>query len=558
MSSTDELKSYNNRLQALRTERSAWMDYWGELADNVLFSRGKALTKLRGQPTRNTKQFNNTPRIASRIQQSGMMAGITSPARPWFKITTSDPGLNERRAVKDWLHRVQSMMNEVFSHSNVYNCLNTIYGDLGTFGVGAMGVYENYSSVIRAFNYPIGSYMLSQGPDYEIDTFYYEGVKTVAQLVKEFGLDNVSESTRRAWERGNSELLVEYVHVVEPNDNREMMSPLASDMRYRSRYYEIGAQSKKAEKMLRKSGFDSFPIMAPRWDVSPDAAYGDDCPGMTCLGDCKALQLGEKRKYQALDKLANPPLQGSPEVIAKIKNGQLNPGDMIAVGQNQAELKSIYSNFQPRLDYVQAIQKEVEQRINTSYFVDLFLMMARSDRREVTAREIAEKHEEKLLMLGPVLERLHTELLDKLIDRTFDIMQRNGMMPVPPRELANMNLNIEYVSVMAQAQRMVGISAIERTIGFVANISQIWPNARHKIDPMQAVDDYAQSVGTNPRIIRPDDEANEIVAAEQQAAAQQRQMAQQAEAAKTMKDASAATVTDENALGLMLRNAGLQ
>jgi len=168
------------------------------------------------------------------------------------------------------------------------------------------------------------------------------------------------------------------------------------------------------------------------------------------------------------------------------------------------------------------------------------------------------QHVEKLLMLGPVLERLHTELLDKLIDRTFDIMQRNGMMPVPPRELANMNLNIEYVSVMAQAQRMVGISAIERTIGFVANISQIWPNARHKIDPMQAVDDYAQSVGTNPRIIRPDDEANEIVAAEQQAAAQQQQMAQQAEAAKTMKDASAATVTDENALGLMLRNAGLQ
>jgi hypothetical protein len=345
---------------------------------------------------------------------------------------------------------------------------------------------------------------------------------------------------------------------VEPNDDRNQLSPLASDKKFRSRYYELGTQSKKAEKMLRKSGFDTFPIMTPRWDVSPDAAYGDDCPGMTCLGDCKALQLGEKRKYQALDKLANPPMQGDATVISKIKDGVLNPGDLIAIGQNQMELKSVYANFQPRLDYVQAIQKEVEQRINTSYFVDLFLMMAKSDRREVTAREIAEKHEEKLLMLGPVLERLHTELLDKLIDRTFDIMQRNGMLPPPPRELANMELNIEYVSVMAQAQRMVGISAVERTIGFVANISSMWPEARHKVDAMQAVDEYAQAVGINPRVVRPDEEANEIVAAERQAAAQQQQMAMQAEAAKTMKDASAATVTDENALGVMLRNAGLQ
>jgi hypothetical protein len=419
-------------------------------------------------------------------------------------------------------------------------------------------VYENYNSVIRCFNYPIGSYMLSQGPDYEIDTFYYEGVKTVSQLVKEFGLENVSASTKKMWDNGQSETLVEYVHVVEPNDNRNQLSPLASDKKFRSRYYELGTQNKKAEKMLRKSGFDTFPIMTPRWDVSPDAAYGDDCPGMTCLGDCKALQLGEKRKYQALDKLANPPMQGDPTVISKIKDGVLNPGDLIAIGQNQMELKSVYTNFQPRLDYVQAIQKEVEQRINTSYFVDLFLMMAKSDRREVTAREIAEKHEEKLLMLGPVLERLHTELLDKLIDRTFDIMQRNSMLPPPPRELANMQLNIEYVSVMAQAQRMVGISAVERTIGFVANISQMWPEARHKVDAMQAVDEYAQAVGINPRVVRPDEEANEIVAAERQAAAQQQQMAMQAEAAKTMKDASAATVTDENALGVMLRNAGLQ
>lgn len=559
MSQDKELKGYISRLNYLKTERTAFMPYWGELADNILFSRGKALTKERRKPIRNTKQYNNTPRMAARTLQSGMMAGITSPARPWFKLTTNDPVLNERRAVKDWLHQVQVIMYEVFGKSNTYNALHTLYGDIGTFATSAMGVFENYDSVIRCYNYPIGSYMLGTDPDGVSDTFYYEGVKTVAQLVKEFGIDNVSTSVQNQWKSGNTENLVEYIHVVEPNDNRNQMSVMARDMPYRSCYFETGGEKMTNTKMLKKSGFLTFPILTPRWDVSPDSAYGDECPGMMAIGDCKALQLGERRKYQALDKLSNPPLQGDASIIAKIKNGTLNPGDLVPIAQNVQKLEPVYgNNFMPRLDYIQIIQKEVEQRINSAYYVDLFLMLSNSDRRQITAREVAEKHEEKLLMLGPVLERLHTELLDKLIDRTFEILQRNGVLPVPPRELANMPLNIEYVSVMAQAQRLVGISGLERTLSFVANASSIWPQARHKVDVMQAIDDYAHSTGINPRIIRPDEEAGQMATAEAQAQQQAMQSQQQVEAAKALKDTSQARVADDNALGAIMRRAGLQ
>ena len=45
---------------------------------------------------------------------------------------------------------------------------------------------------------------------------------------------------------------------------------------------------------------------------------------------------------------------------------------------------------------------DVQGRIKEAFYANLFLMMAESDRREITAREIDEQREQKMLMLGPV------------------------------------------------------------------------------------------------------------------------------------------------------------
>jgi hypothetical protein len=198
-----------------------------------------------------------------------------------------------------------------------------------------------------------------------------------------------------------------------------------------------------------------------------------------------------------------------------------------------------------------------ENRIQRAFYEDLFLMLANTDRRQITAREVAEKHEEKLLMLGPVLERLHTELLDPLIDRTFAILQRNGVLPTPPPELQEKELSVEYVSVLAQAQRLVNTGAIDRLTEFAGNAAAIWPDARHKVDISQSIDDYGEALGVNPSIIRGDDEARAMAEAEAQAAAQAQAMEQGGQLVDMAKSASETEVSEDNALGTVMRRAGL-
>ena len=554
------IKSYNKRLEALRSERSSFIPLYRELSDYHLAHRGRFLTSDRNKGfKRNTKQINNTSRLSSRTLASGMMSGITSPARPWFRLATGDRKLDDTTSVKLWLHEVQNTMYKVFSASNTYNSLHQLYSELGVFGTAAMGVFHDFDKVIWCKPYTVGSYMLGMDGQNISDTMYREYELSVGQVVKQFGIDNVSTHVKQQWDKGNTESWVKIVHAIEPNDDRDMTSVKASEKPWRSVYYEASKGARDGEnKFLRESGFDEFPILAPRWDVTGEDIYATDCPGITALGDTKALQLAERRKYQAIDKLVSPPLQGPAALKNKMKGGQLGPNDIVwHDSSDNGGLRSVYEHYRPEIEQIKGEIINVEGRIQRAFYEDLFLMLANTDRRQITAREVAEKHEEKLLMLGPVLERLHTELLDPLIDRTFSILQRNGVLPVPPPELQNRDLEVEYVSVLAQAQRLVNTGAIDRISQFTGGVAAIWPNARHKVNINQAIDEYAEALGVSPSIIVSDADALAAATAEAQAAQQQQAMAQGEQLAGIAKSASETEVSEDNALGVAMRRAGL-
>ncbi len=533
------IKSYNKRKESLKSERSSFIPLYQELSDYHLAHRGRFLTSDRNKGhKRNTKQINNTSRLSTRVLASGMMAGITSPARPWFRLGSGDIGLDESQAVKQYLHEVQGVMYRVFAHSNAYNSLHQIYSEIGVFGTAAMGIFKDFENVIWCRPYTVGSYMIGLNGQNISDTFYREYELTVGQVVKQFGIDNVSQSVKNQWEKGNTENWVNIVHAIEPNDDRDMISPMARDMAWRSVYYEADSGKRSTEDtFLRRSGFEQFPIVTPRWDVTAEDVYATDCPGITALGDTKTLQLGERRMYQAIDKLVDPPLQG-PSSMRQAINGRVQNGKIYFHDSTNEGLSSIYTNYRPDVAALNAVNEKTEQRIRRAFYEDLFLMLANTDRRQITAREIAEKHEEKLLMLGPVLERLHTELLDPLIDRTFSILQDSGVLPEPPQELQGRELSVEYVSVLSQAQRMVATGAIDRITQFAGAAAQVWPNARHKIDENKAIDEYAEALGVDPAMVRSNDDVTAIVQQEQQAVQQAQAMEAAQQAANVAKTAS--------------------
>lgn len=545
----DRRKLYLLRWQSLKAERQSWFDHWRELSQYLLPRNGRFVITDRNRGyKRHNSIYDSTGIRAARILAAGLMSGMTSPARPWFRLATPDKDLMKKQPVKEWCAQVTNMMLDIFAHSNTYRALHGIYGQLGVFGTAGSLILEDYEDVIRHYPLAIGEYAIATDDRNVVNTMFREFEMPVTQMVKRFGIDNVSLRTRNLYETGvGLDQWIPVVHLIEPRTDRDPKLRDAKNMPYASCYFEIGGE---VDKFLGESGYKRFPGAVPRWDVESGDIYGNS-PGMEALGDVKQLQHEQFRKGQGIDFNTLPPLQ----VPTGLKTDDVKglPGGITFVA-NPGQNKAIQTLFDVKLDLqgLTADIQDVRQRINASFYTDLFLMISQSEESggsPVTAREIAERHEEKLLMLGPVLERLHDELLGPKVDITFDRMIAAHIVPRPPMEMMGQPLNIEFISMLAQAQRAVGTGAIDRLLGTIGSMAQMKPDVLDKIDSDKVVDSYADMLGVDPDLIVGDDQVAIIRQQRSQVQAQQAQQAQMAQAAQTAKTASQAkTGSDQNAL----------
>jgi hypothetical protein len=525
------------RKAALWSERSSWDSHWRDIAGCQMPRAGRFIVNDANKGgNKHQAIYDNTAIFAHRTLAAGMMSGMTSPARPWFRLGLADTDLMEYAPVRDWLFRTADLMRRVFASSNTYTTLQQCYEELGAFGTWADFVQPDFDNVIHHYPMTIGEYALATNDKGVVDTVCRELQMTVGQLVKQFGTANVSTAVRNLYDRGTLDTWVPIIHMVQPRADRDATKPDAMNMAWASCYFEPASDNTQ---YLSEGGFKRFPALCPRWVVTGNDIYGRS-PGMDCLGDVRQLQHQQLRKGQAIDYQVNPPLQVP--VQYKDQASKRLPGGVMFVDQTGpgGGVRSAF-DVNLNLQHLGLDIQDVRERIRGAYYADLFLMMANDRRSGTTATEIAERHEEKLLMLGPVLERLHNELLSPLIDITFDRMADAGILPPAPPEIEGRDLNIEFVSTLAQAQRAVAAAGSDRLLGTVNTLVQVWPEVRHKIDAMQVVDDYANLFGVNPKMVRPDDVANEMAAAEAQAA----QAAQQGMAAAQAVD-SAKTASEIN------------
>ncbi|WP_200778910.1 portal protein [Klebsiella pneumoniae] len=550
----ETLKEQLQKQQAqLTNDRSSFDPHWRELSD-FINPRGSRflVTDVNRDDRRNTKIVDPTATLAARTLSSGMMSGITSPARPWFKLATPDPDMMDYGPVKLWLEVVQRRMNEVFNKSNIYQSLPLLYASLGNYSTGAMAVLEDDSDVIRTMMFPIGSYYMANSARGSVDTCFRKFSMTVRQLVMEFGLNNVSTSVESLWAAGSYESWIEVIHAVYPNIDRDTAKLNSKNKPVKSVYYEVGGDS---DKVLRESGFDEFPIMAPRWEVNGEDVYGSSCPGMIALGQVKALQLEQKRKSQLIDKATNPPMVGP----SSLRNQRVSllPGDITYIDQvtGQDGFKPAYLVNPNTADLLADIQ-DTRQIINSAYFVDLFMMLQNINTRSMPVEAVIEMKEEKLLMLGPVLERLNDECLNPLIDRTFSIMARKNLLPPPPDVLQGMPLRIEYISVMAQAQKSIGLSSLSSTVGFIGQLAQAKPEALDKLNVDQAIDAFAEMSGVSPTVIVPQEQVEQVREQRAQQQQQQQMVAMGMAAAQGAKTLSEAQTEDPSVLTALSNAAG--
>lgn len=510
--------------------------------------------------------INGDPRDAVRTLAAGLQSGVTSPMRPWFKLGLPDPEIMEFAPVKMWLYIVERRMRDVFARSNLYDRLKSNYAILGTYGTSCLGVDEDEESVLRGYDFPLGSFMLATSATGRCNVMYRDISFTSEQMyekfAKEVGIKNLPVSVQNAYDNGNYDYLYPLCHIIEPNRNHVPNSMISKNKKYSSVYFDPGRGDMLDASILSYKGYDDLPFMAPRWDVIGEDVYGQGC-GEMALGDSKQMQLMEKRKLQGIDKNVHP-VTVADASMRNQKTGSM-PGDTVYVNG----LISGKPGFQRAYEvnpYITELREEIQQvsqRIDRAFYKNLFLMVSElADQPNITATQINTMREEKLLMLGPVLERLNEELLDPLISRTFNMMWKRGMIPPPPPEIQGMPLRVEYISVLAQAQKALGIGNIERFTNFVGTLATFQAKAMQpmtvldKVDFDQVVDEYGDGVAVPPSLIRSDEVVAQIRDGRQKQQAAQQQVMQAQQGVDSAKTLSETDTGGDNALTRAMGIAG--
>lgn len=524
MANTDKTpkQKVEERYVALKNIREPWLNKWKQIQNHILPFNGLGLngaSKSEADQRNRDEMYyiiDSTPMGTADVLASGLMSGLASPSRPWFRLTTNDEELREKEGVKLYLDEVQRRMLKLFASSNLYNGLHHTFKELGGFCTAAMAILEDEENVIRTRNFTAGEFALATNFNGEVHAFYREMTYTAEQLKEHFG-DRVTPQIKLANKNNRPDEKYVVVNVIEANDDR-INIPQAGDFPYRSLYF---LQGKTVPEFLEVRGFEENPIVSPRWEVTANSPYGRG-PGFRVLPDCKMLQKMSAQSLKAVDKIIEPPLQ-APGTLKQVSINTM-PNGVTHVDSLSGDGKGIQPLYQIRPELA-VIETKIEQTkilIRQGMYNDLFEQLALLPRKNMTATEVIERHEEKLLQLGPVLERLHNELLGPIIDRTYAIMDRRGLLPEPPPELDNERLEVRYISVLAEAQRLVGIGSIERFTSYIGELSTVVPSVLDNVDFDNLAKEYAEATGIGaeniipPEIVAETREVRAVQAAQQQ------------------------------------------
>jgi hypothetical protein len=414
------------------------------------------------------------------------------------------------------------------AETNFYNSLAIMYLDLAVFGSAACYIYEDFEDVFRCYNSPLGEFYLGQSDRQTVNIVAREFSYKVRQVVEWFGEENCSEGVREKWKKGGTSWNddVDLVHLVEPN--YDTPGKVRGDFRFRETYWEARRPQVDGQVLARR-GYRELPGIFPRWELTANDSYGT-CPAMDALGDVIQLQHETKAKAQGLDKMISPPVIADIQLQHK-PTALLPRGITYVAGVNNVGVKPAYTVQLPLNDLSMDIA-QVQQRVKETFHNDLFRMISNLDTVR-SATEIDARREEKLVLLGPVLERFENEALDPAIQRIYAIMERAGLIPEPPPEVAGSELEIQYVSVLTAAQTAVATIPIERWVGFIGNMAAVRPDVLNIPDWEETIRYYGQQLGVPAKLATPREESEAASAAQ----AQQAQLAQQAATGGTLADA---------------------
>lgn len=532
-----------NRVKTLIDKRTQYETRWKSIRDYQLPHIGcfdGVDDEDNAARRKDTKIYHGCAWDSNQIFAAGVMSGLTPPSRKWFRLNFANTELEDNSELGKILDERIDILSDVLEKSNFYTAVHSCYLELA-FGQAPLGIFPDAQYGVHFVPYTIGSYAMENGADGTVQTFVRRCKMSAQQLVDKFGAENVPENIRQELETGAGlKASHKVVWYVEQNRYYNAEKLGSFHLPYLSVYY---VEQSDASEYLHIGGFHEWPVPVARYLLSGNDSYGKG-PGWFAEGDSKALQMLEKDKLTMVELSVKPPMLADAKLGAKGIN--LVPGGKTFSPEPDA-VRPLFM-VQGNLQHMQETIEEVTQRIKRAYSADLFMMLDQQD-KSMTAREVLERTQEKMAVLGPVVQRMQFEFLGRIIERVYNILDRERLFPEPEDEdaaefLRSAEVKIEYISPLAQAQKMSGLVNIEQAIAFVGQLAQFNSDILDKVDWNEAVNRYFNLVGAPAAIKRTDDQYEEI---QKQKQAKQAEMEQAQQAMQLAQMAAPAAQAAKNA-----------
>lgn len=517
------------RFGSLKTYRSNWESHWQEIGDFVAPNKGN-ITKKRTHGDKNTERiFDGTAQFAAELMASSMHGMLTNSGTPWFSLRYTDDEFETDDTSKEWLEAATDTMYVEIGRSNFHEAINELYFDLVTFGTAVMFVDTDKEGTLRFSTRHISECYVSEDEFGRVDTVFREFKMPARAAVAQFGEENITQRLLKKSQDDPYEM-VELLHVVMPRYDRDTVKIDAKNKPVASIYLDPGDK-----KIISESGFDEFPYMVPRFrKASYENGYGRS-PAMTALADIKMLNEMSKAVIQAAQLQIHPPL--------------LVPDDgfILPVRTVPGGLNFYRSGTRDRIEPLNIGannplgENQLEQRrtaIRAAFYVD---QLVTGNRPGMTATEVIQKSTEKMRILAPLTGRLQSELLRPLIDRIFNLISKKKGFAPAPETMAGNEIDIEYVSPLAKAQRQGDVQASLELFQFLAPLMQVDPNVVDFLDVDGLAKHIIKTTGVPASVVR---------GAEEVAAIREQKQQMQAQMAADQRTAMLAKAAGEGAPGL--------
>jgi hypothetical protein len=523
MAEDDRARVLLKRLDKLAVQRSTWEHHWQEVAEYVV-PRKADVTKQRSAGDKRMEQiYDGTAIHAAEMLSASLHGMLTNPSMQWFDLAYLDEDLNTDDEAKEYLEAVTEIMQREFQRSNFAEQIHELYSDLVTFGTGVMMIdAAPEGQGVRFGTRHISECYLSEDQFGRVDTVYRKFKMPVRSVAMMFGAENLGDKMQRKLERDPYEE-VTLVHIVMPRTERDVQRIDANNKPYASIYIDPGEKL-----IIREGGYDEFPYVCPRWLKSSfEQNYGRS-PAMTSLPDAKMINAMSRVTIMAAQKQVDPPLMVPDD------------GFMLPIRTTPGGLNFYRGGTRDRIEPLQIgannplglnLEEQRRTAIRAAFYVDQLVL---GQGPQMTATEVVQRTEEKMRLLGPVLGRLQAELLQPMIERVFAVLNRQNKLPAAPAFLNNRDLDIEYVSPLAKAQRQSDVQGIVRLFELLSPLAGIDPTVFDHLDTDGLVRYMLHTLSIPARVTKGEGEIMRERSQRQEQAAMQQQLNEATQTAEAL------------------------